>query len=345
VLNGRYLPKELRASWRFGLVLNIVFLGALCFLPGGGLWGLVGAVLVGVALGFLLNYQRFGPEPFRWLAVPVVALFPFAGWLFLEHVRRDDPKWHDAERMEFTRYFETRFKEGRSTAEKVYENQISGVLAIPAKQRNAEKARKVYDVAATQRRNLESLKADLSRAGPYYNKQVREDCEKAIKTTANLAEKFTSAEKDLREGLGHEEEEKKKQKGREEEFEKEYLPRLARVVKKADKVLDDKLRALTAMPADRRDKQEVATVLPRLAVTGEESAKLGDVFLRLRRYEDAAVEEARDTGKDYLLAAAEYCRLAERCLRGDGWKPEDDAALKEKAAEVKRLRAKLREIF
>src|SRR5262249_32566744 len=136
-----------------------------------------------------------------------------------------------------------------------------------------------------------------------------------------------------------------KQKAREREFEADYLQRLAKVVRRADRVLNEKVKTLTAQPADARKADEVAAVLPELAAARQELAGLADVFIHLRRYQDKAVEEARETGKDYRSAAADYCRLVKRCLGRENWTDADDAAIKEKAAEVERLRKKLGELF
>ena len=343
--NGRYLPKEMRTRWRFGLTLNVFFIIAISFIPGGGVWGFLGAGVIGAVLGVLLNYQRFGPEPFRWLAVPVVGLLPLAGWQFLQHMRREAPQWRLAEQDEFARYYERRVNTVRREALKAYRESIQEVAAIPAQQRKAENVTKGLEVAAAELGKLRALHSDLSRAGPYSDEETAKKRDKSLEAIDELITRIAADEKSLREGREKERQKKKEDKKREEEFEEKYLPLVVKALKHADRVLTETVRALTAMPAAARNREEVTAALSRLAELDRELEDVEHEFLLLRRYDDKDVEEAAQTGREYLTAAKEYGRLVMRYLRGDGWKPQDDATLKEKAAEVERLRAKLRELF
>jgi membrane associated rhomboid family serine protease len=341
LINGRYLPSAMRKTWRFGLFLNLAIFALFCFLPGIGYIGLVSAHLAGVAMGLLLIYHQFAPNPWRWLIVPLLALFPLAALLFLEQQRKENRQWHEAEEREFALFYEMPVAE----AQKAYKVNVKDVAATQPIFRDRAEVKKALAVVAKELGTLRTLQTDLPRAGPYYDPAVAKKPAALQEMIEKLIKNFTDDEKNLRDGQEKEKEREKKEEKREEEFEKKYLPLLDRVVKQADKVFTDKLRALTSKSAADRDRNEVAAMVVRLADVSKQLADVQDVFLRLRRYNDKATEEAAEAGRDYLAAAREHVALAERCLRGDGWKEEDNAKLKEKSAEVERLRAKLRELF
>jgi hypothetical protein len=106
LLNGRYLPADIRKRWRFGLIMNVVLIALMGFMPGVSNWGHLGGALTGVAVGVLLNFQRFGPSPWRWLAVPVLAALPVAGWMLIRQYRATSKEWEEAEKAEYAHYYE-----------------------------------------------------------------------------------------------------------------------------------------------------------------------------------------------------------------------------------------------
>lgn len=97
-LNARYLPKHHVRSVRFNLMLTFVFLIAISFVPGVSKWGHLGGAVIGAVTALFLNYQRFGPDPWRWLALIPLVLVLAGTWHQLEKVRKNDPVWGQIEK-------------------------------------------------------------------------------------------------------------------------------------------------------------------------------------------------------------------------------------------------------
>jgi rhomboid protease GluP len=223
LLNSRYLPRALATRWRSGLVTTFVLILFMSFLGGVSAAGHLGGALAGGAAALLLNFQRFGPSPWRWLGLIGLAAIPWASFAALEHARATRPEWHQAEKADFYQLFRER---GSPT----------------------------------------NVKQVMDRAQWFYRDGVQSQLDRHPKRRDPAA------------------------------------------VEQAFSGLADHIAALNA---------------------------LADALGRAGPYRDAAVEEARQTGREYVLARARLFELAEKCLRaGDQWTPEDEKTLAEQNDKV-----------
>jgi hypothetical protein len=87
ILNRKYLPPHVFASWRNSLIINGILLAIISTFPGVSWAGHLGGAIFGLVAGALLTTNRFGPASLRWpaligtvllLIAPIVGLTPFA---------------------------------------------------------------------------------------------------------------------------------------------------------------------------------------------------------------------------------------------------------------------------
>ncbi len=100
-LNRRYLPRPMVSQLRSGLTKTFFLIVVISLLGGVSGWAHFGGALIGAAASFFLNYNRFGPAPWRWLAL---AGLPALLWLcaaYLDHVQTTDRTWQFLEQADF----------------------------------------------------------------------------------------------------------------------------------------------------------------------------------------------------------------------------------------------------
>jgi membrane associated rhomboid family serine protease len=98
-LNRRHIPGSLRRRAGHAIFLNTLLLVAISLVPGVSGLGHAGGVLGGALAAVLLNFQRFGPPRWRWLALPALAAVPALGVCLIQHERAVNPRWAAAERQ------------------------------------------------------------------------------------------------------------------------------------------------------------------------------------------------------------------------------------------------------
>jgi membrane associated rhomboid family serine protease len=93
VLNRRYLPRaDFNDALRYvtWMALMVVFVS---WLPGVSWTGHLGGGVVGAVVAALLNFHRFGRDPFRWMYIGLVAIVPVACVGLLIRAKESDPRW------------------------------------------------------------------------------------------------------------------------------------------------------------------------------------------------------------------------------------------------------------
>jgi membrane associated rhomboid family serine protease len=172
LLNGRYLPRMLKRRWHMNLLTNFFLLAFISVFPGVSGMGHLGGAVGGAVAGLLLNWQRFGKTPLRWLAVPALACLPWAGLALLDHARATQPGWHDIERQEFEK---KHLKEIGATLRGAYrlcDEELRPILRHDPADRDQAELPRAQEQLAQQQAKLAELEALLRRLGPYYDEGV-----------------------------------------------------------------------------------------------------------------------------------------------------------------------------
>jgi len=97
LLNWRYLPRSFVRRWRGNFQINLLLLVGISLVPGISGLGHLGGALTGAAAALLLHWQRFGPNPWRWLGVVALIPLPWLGYAGIEYARRTNPAWIELE--------------------------------------------------------------------------------------------------------------------------------------------------------------------------------------------------------------------------------------------------------
>jgi membrane associated rhomboid family serine protease len=193
LLNRRYLPRSLVLRWRGGLISTFLLLVFISLFPGVSGWGHLGGALAGAAAAFLLNWQRFGPAPWRWLALaglgPVVA----AGFLAIDRARQRDEAWHQVELDHFKGHFRGKVDLATRRARRVYENAASSLLNRRADRRDPAVVAAALPVLAEEEKILTGLAAEADRANPYRGPTAKEAQAIAADYCRSLTEVFAMA--------------------------------------------------------------------------------------------------------------------------------------------------------
>jgi membrane associated rhomboid family serine protease len=220
LLNGRYLPRSLVSGLRTGLITTFILIVFISLFPGVSGWGHLGGALAGAATALLLNIHRFGPAPWRWLALAAVTAIPWASVAVLQRQRANNPVWQQLEKnlpqIEIkkneeaeTKDFEDRFlKRGSATqvnkvtktADEFYEKNVQILVDSHPDRRDKAAVEKALPGLVEQRENLAALAEALSGAGPYRDADVEEARLAARDYVAAQVHLFKLAEKCLREG-------------------------------------------------------------------------------------------------------------------------------------------------
>jgi rhomboid protease GluP len=100
-LNRRYLPRSVVQRFRAGFISTILLIVFISLLPGVSGLGHLGGAIGGALAAFLLNFQRFGPDPWRWLGLLGALALPWAGYAMIDHARATNPVWLKLEKQEY----------------------------------------------------------------------------------------------------------------------------------------------------------------------------------------------------------------------------------------------------
>jgi hypothetical protein len=179
-------------------------------IPGVSGWCHLGGALTGAAVALVMQVQRFGPSPVRWVVLFALVPLPWAGYAFIKYEQAVNPRWarvaagqaDDENNQEELAAFQNTYlqriqKETRSALE-VYDN--AGVLALAPEDRKPAEVAKVKRDLGEQRDLMKQLVADLTTAGPYKDRRAEIARRRALRLTQAIEELLTAAEKRLREG-------------------------------------------------------------------------------------------------------------------------------------------------
>jgi membrane associated rhomboid family serine protease len=338
LLNARYLPRALARRGRASIVTTFLLLVFISLFPGVSGWCHFGGAVAGGAAALLLHVQRFGPSPWRWLAVAALVPLPWLGFRAIERQRVTDKRWHELERQAFVEGYRRQYFDTLRGANQVYKDKAEPLLEMHPTRRDAGAVAKVLPELAHQRQELEALAARLNRAGPYRDpdtEQLRQQDQRAV---GDFLQKVSRAEQCLRENGDWAD-------GIEEaQFVHRYLRPIQAVTKAADATYRERVRPLLRSRPGRRDGAEVDKVLPVLAEQQRELSYLAKRLDHSGPYPDEDAEGARQAARDYLAGSARLLELAEHCLRaGDRRTVKEEKDLQQQADRVDELRQVWRE--
>jgi membrane associated rhomboid family serine protease len=179
LLNRKYLPRGVVRTFRGNFIMAVIMIAFISSFPGVDAWGHFGGAIVGAGVAFFLNWQRFGPNPWRWLAVLPLLPLPWVGYVVIERARQNDPAWQEVE----VKAFENSFKDFpviMNASREVYQKELRPLLDRHAQRRDPAAVRAALDKLGGPLTNLKQLANRLSAAGPYRNPTVEEARQKAL---------------------------------------------------------------------------------------------------------------------------------------------------------------------
>jgi hypothetical protein len=201
LLNRKYLPRGVVRTFRGNFIMAVILIGFISAFPGVDGWGHLGGAIVGAVVSFFLNWQRFGPNPWRWLAVIPVLSMPYFGYEVIERARRTNPDWQKEEARVFVGRFLMRIDEIMKDAISIYQKQAQPLIhGYHPTRRKADDVEKSLTALATSIEKLQQLAADLMRAGRYLDPDVEEARQKALEYSEARLRLMQLAERCLREG-------------------------------------------------------------------------------------------------------------------------------------------------
>ncbi len=99
LLNRKHLPRSFVRRWSTAFTISAGLLLLISLAPGISGLGHLGGALTGALVALLLHWQRFGPDPWRWLALLALLPLPWAGYAGIEYARRTNPAWLELQRL------------------------------------------------------------------------------------------------------------------------------------------------------------------------------------------------------------------------------------------------------
>jgi membrane associated rhomboid family serine protease len=340
VLNRRYVPRSVLARARRGLLTNAVLLVVFSLLGGFNGWGDGGGALGGALAAVLLNFQRFGPPRWRWLALPALAALPALGVYAIQHQRAANPKWlapgqadrlnpeqaAEKEDLDFEGVYDRPARQTYREAETFYREKAQRLLEMNYKRRPPAEVEQVLPAIAEQRRKLAPLREKLTRAGPYRSEAVERERQRRLGAVKALDEELGQGGQTLRE------------EAEQADFETQTLPRVRQATKGAAEAFGRVEPLLEQRPA-RRPAAAVEKGLRELAESRRALEALAEHLTKAGPSRVELVETARKKGLEYAQASAALLTHAERCLRaGGGWTRQDEEALQRQVQAVDKVR-------
>jgi membrane associated rhomboid family serine protease len=318
LLNGRYLPADLRKQWRFGLVMNFVLIAVMGFLPGVSNWGHAAGAVAGAVVGVLLNFHRFAPSPWRWLAVPLLASLPVFCVMPIDYYRRTSAQWGEVEESDFKDSYKKKSDAAIKEAEQVLRD-VNRLQRTEPRERDDARARDAVKRLETTLPRLTEVQSLLDRAAyrnPRVNDLVKDERWKVVGVEEKLREAQT-------EYLASEQ----KVYQDEQTFEDKYVPILGRLVRSDHDFLVKQVHPLIATGAKDRPAKAVSAARERLEKLDAEVSGADGLYHKLEKLRycrDEVDLEALRVGKEYLDALGDYCQLARRFLQGSANVSETD---------------------
>lgn len=200
LLNRRYLPRSLLRQARTIFLVNFVLLVFISSFKNVSAWGHFGGAAAGGLAAMLLQLHRFGPPPWRWLAIAGFVPLAWYGHYAINHARATDLNWFTAEENQFVKRYAQPAHKIMKEARRVYDEQIEPLLEKHPTRREAEQVEAIWPILDEQKRQLSATTEQLARAGPYYDRVVEEAREMTEQYVRAGLELFDLAEQILRSG-------------------------------------------------------------------------------------------------------------------------------------------------
>jgi membrane associated rhomboid family serine protease len=216
--NARFLPRSVAGPWRGDLFVNFILVVVMSLIPGVSFWAHIGGAVTGAAVALVLQVQRFGRPPWRWLAPGLLVPLPALGYLLIEHQRavswsppkqeNKEPNKPEEKREEeapvdrfedFQRKYEDHIREVMNAAIHAF-TQAERLLREAPEKRDAAKVA-VYKEAFMDRRDRAAALADeLAKVGPCTDEKAEHARQAALVYIRARAELLALAARRLREG-------------------------------------------------------------------------------------------------------------------------------------------------
>jgi membrane associated rhomboid family serine protease len=340
-LNRRHIPGSVRRRAGHAIFINTVLLVVISLIPGISGWCHGGGALGGALAAVLLNFQRFGPARWRWLALPALAALPVLGVCLVQHQRAVNPKWQavgkavaefnrekaaEKEDLDFEGVYDRPARQTYQEVETFYKENVQRLLEMNYKRRPPAEVEKVLPAIAEQRQKLAPLRDKLNRAGPYQTEAVEGQRQKRLQLVKALDDALWEGGQTLRD------------EAEQLDFETKSLPRIRQATKGAADLFE-RVEPLLAQRPARRPAAAVEKTLRELAESRRALGALAGHLAKAGPSRVELVETARKKALEYAQASAALLAQAERCLRaGDRWTEQDEEALQQQVKAVDKLR-------
>jgi membrane associated rhomboid family serine protease len=217
-LNHKFLPQSLVERWRNNIVIQFVMIVFISFFPGISGWGHFGGAVAGALAALLLNYQRFGPNPWRWAALLGLLPLPLLGLGEIHRmrtskekvvffmVRFSDTSWRAVEELDFKDRCSENGVHKTMTPEqtKVYRDLVQPLLDMDPKRREESKAAEVNEALnylSLQKGEWSGYLTIVDNAGPYYGEEAKESQTLYRDAISAILKLYELAERCLRSGV------------------------------------------------------------------------------------------------------------------------------------------------
>ncbi len=141
--------------------------------------GEVGGAVIGVLAGLCLYWQRFGPDPWRWLGLLAVVPLPWLSYGLIDRARQNDADWKKLEKEDRQKEKEeyeksklpVRLGKALRACERWYNVNFAGMLRRDGdnwKDRDQDEVKTELETLAELRQQRKQLQEDLSAAQQKY---------------------------------------------------------------------------------------------------------------------------------------------------------------------------------
>jgi rhomboid protease GluP len=340
LLNGRHLPREIARRGRGQLVTVIVLMVISSLLPGVSAWGHLGGAIAGTITALLLHLNRFAPRYLAWPALLALIPLPLLGVGVIRHQRMKNPDWFRAEAKAFRSQFTRQsIEQDLQKTDSDFRRLTFPLLGMNPTRRPPQKVEEALESLQTNQEQLTGLKLRIEGAGPYYAPDVlelRQQIVDRIDVWIKLIEKAIAK---LEKGQG------KRADAEEQEFEKEYLPRIAELARAGNRAFALYAAPLLKLDAAKRNPFAVRQAVRILRETERPLVLLAEDLNNMGPAKNEAVEEARKVGKDYLDALANLLGASGQGLaKGTLWTAKEQKQWEQQRQRAMELRKKWAEL-
>jgi membrane associated rhomboid family serine protease len=185
-LNRHHLPRSVLDRWKTNLGIQMVMIVFISFFPGISGWGHFGGAVAGALTALVLNYQRFGPNPWRWVALVALVPISLLGFGEIRRMRMNqqrlsiwiigisDRGWRFVEELDYEKRFKPKQTEMTEVEQKLHRERVESLLDMDPGRREEKNAelQKGLDFLDFARKQWSGYLDAVNRAGPYYQPPV-----------------------------------------------------------------------------------------------------------------------------------------------------------------------------